>query len=140
MGYLDGRPISNRGGFIRLGNKPSKVTTSDMVIIEKFTTNLYSKEDISLTQLIKKLFKCMKDSDLRRLSPTRVALEEHTKRACYQACFIWKETYHDIDLPNPENWGWFFCYNMYKPRGQQQDCPVTLQKSNNNMFLSEKKL
>ena len=79
-----------------------------MDIIERFTTKLYSKKDISLTQLRKELFKCMKDSDLRRLPPSRVGLQGHTKRACYQAGFIWKETYHDIDLPNPENWDGFF--------------------------------
>ena len=74
------------------------------------------------------MFRCMKDNDLRRLPPSRVPLVDHVKRACYQACFIWQETRYDIDLPDPENWGWGMIDNTYKPRWQQQDCPVKVSK------------
>lgn len=60
--------------FIRLGNEPNEVTMSDMDIIERFITKLYSKKNISLTQLKNEIFKDMKDNDLRRLPPSRVAL------------------------------------------------------------------
>ena len=94
--------------FIRLGNEPGELTNTDMNIIEKFVTKMYTKQNKSLTLLRIELFKYMKDSDLRKLPPSREALEQHTRRACYQAGYVWKKTVRDIVLPNPENWGWVF--------------------------------
>ena len=114
--------------FIRLGNEPGELTNTDMNIIEKFVTKMYTKQNKSLTLLRIELFKYMKDSDLRKLPPSREALEQHTRRACYQAGYVWKETVRDIVLPNPENWGWVLEENVYKPRWQQQNCPISIEK------------
>ena len=77
--------------FIRLGNEPGELTNTDMNIIEKFITKMYTKQNKSLTLLRIELFKYMKDSDIWRLSPSREALEQHTRRACYQAGYVWKK-------------------------------------------------
>ena len=114
--------------FIRLRNEPGKLTNTDMNIIEKFVTKMYTKQNKSLTLLRIELFKYIKDSDLWKLSPSREALEYYTRRACYQAGYVWKETVCDIVLPNPDNWGWVLEETVYKPRWQQQNCPISIEK------------
>ena len=89
--------------FICLGNEPGELTNTDMNITEKFVMKMYTKQNKSLTLLRIELFKYMKDSDLQKLPPSREALEQHTRRACYQAGYVWKDTVFDIVLPNPEN-------------------------------------
>ena len=71
--------------FIRLGSEPGELTNTNMNIIEKFVTKIYTKHNKLLTLLRIELFKYMKDSDLRKLPPSREVLEQHTRRACYQA-------------------------------------------------------
>ena len=48
------------------------------------------------------------DDDLRKLPPSREALLQHTKRACYQAGYLWQECESDLDHPDPKLWGWTF--------------------------------
>ena len=74
--------------LIRLGNKPGELANADMNIIKKFVTKMYTKQNKSLTLLRIELFKYMKDSDFRKLPPSREALEQHTRRACYQAGYV----------------------------------------------------
>ena len=44
--------------------------------------------------------------ELRKLPPSSEPLFQHTKRACYQAGYLWNESFENIDLPDPSNWGW----------------------------------
>ena len=104
--------------FIRLGNEPGELTNTGMNIIKKFVTKMCTEQNKSLTLLRIEFFKYIKDSDLRKLPPSREALEQHPRRACYQAGYVWKETVYDIALPNSENWGWVLEENVYKPRWQ----------------------
>ena len=67
------------------------------------------------------------DSDLWKLPPSRRALEQHTRRACYQAGYVWQESVGDLTIPNPENWQWVFEGNMYQPPWQQEKCPKTIE-------------
>ena len=46
------------------------------------------------------------DNDLLKLPPSREALIHHTKRACYQASYLWTESIDNFDLPDPKSWGW----------------------------------
>ena len=85
--------------FICLGNSPSDVTEADMNVTESLRY-----EDIH------------KFANLRKLPPSRRALEQHPRRACYQAGYVWQESVGDLTLPNPENWRWVFEGNMYQPR------------------------
>ena len=113
--------IQNRSDFdeifIRLENRPSDVTEADMNAIESFVMKMYTKlSKISLTDLRIDMFKSLTDNDLRKLPPSRRALGQHTRRACYQAGYVWQESVGDLTLPNSENWGWIFEGNMYQPR------------------------
>ena len=101
--------IQNRSDFdeifIRLENRPSDVTEADMNAIESFVMKMYTKlSKISLTDLRIDMFKSLTDNDLRKLPPSRRALGQHTRRACYQAGYVWQESVGDLTLPNPENW------------------------------------
>ena len=53
---------------------------------------------IPLTDLRINMFKSLTDNNLRRLSPSRRALEQHFRRACYQTCYTQKESVSDILL------------------------------------------
>ena len=50
------------------------------------------------------MFKSLTENGLRKLPPSRGVLEQHTRRACYQAVYVWQESVGDLTLPNPENW------------------------------------
>ena len=43
------------------------------------------------------------DNDLRKLPPSREALIHHTKRACYQAGCIWRESIDNFGLTDPSH-------------------------------------
>ena len=49
------------------------------------------------------MFKSLTDNDLQTPPPSRRALEQHTRRTCYQAGYVWQESVGDLTLPNPEN-------------------------------------
>ena len=46
------------------------------------------------------------DDDLRKLPPSRELLIHHTKRACYQAGYLWRVSIDNFNLPDPKSWGW----------------------------------
>ena len=75
--------------IIRLGNRPSDVTEADTNAIESFVMKMYIKlSKISLTDLGINMFKSLTENGLRKLPPSRGVLEQHTRRACYQAVYV----------------------------------------------------
>lgn len=90
-----------------LGNKPSDITSEQLDVLERYVLDIYSmKKCETLGQARKEKFQMSSDNDLRKLPPGRDALMQHTKRACYQAGYIWRESFEDFPMPNPELWGW----------------------------------
>ena len=49
------------------------------------------------------MVKPLTDNDLWKLPPSRRALEQHTRRACYQAGYVWQESFSDAALRNRKN-------------------------------------
>ena len=91
--------------FICLRNRPSDMTEADMKAIESFAMKMCTKLSKKLlTDLRIDSFKSLTDNDLRKLPPSRRALEQHTRRAFYQAGYVWQESVGDLTLLNPENW------------------------------------
>ena len=91
--------------FIRLRNRPSDVTEAGMNVIEYFVMKMYTKlSKISSTNLRINMFKSLTDKDLRKLPPSRKTLEQHTRRACYQAGYVCQESVSDLAFLNPKNW------------------------------------
>ena len=45
------------------------------------------------------------DNDFRKFPPSREALVHHTKRAFYQAGYLWRKLIDNFDLPDPKSLG-----------------------------------
>ena len=75
--------------FIRVGKRATDVTEADIMTIENFVITTHTKwSKISLTDLQIDMFKSLTDNNLRKLAPSRAALEQHTRRACYQNDYV----------------------------------------------------
>ena len=94
--------------FKELGNQPQDISSDQMDKIEEFIRLLYAVSESSLGAERLNKFQKSTDDDLRKLPPSREALLQHTKRACYQAGYLWQESESDLDLPDPKLWGWTF--------------------------------
>ena len=93
--------------FSELGNKPSRLSLDPINALEKFVLEIYAVRKVdSLTQARLDKFMMSTDNDLRKLPHSPEALIHHTKRACYQAGYLWGESIDNFDLPNPNSWGW----------------------------------
>ena len=85
--------------FIPTGNRSGNVTEADMNGIENFILKTYTKlSEISLINFGINMFKSLTVNDLRlrKLSPSRRALEQLTREACYQAGYVWQELDSDL--------------------------------------------
>jgi hypothetical protein len=53
---------------------------------------------------------------LENIPPSRDALQEHTKRAVFQAGYVWAQaTVRRPEVPSPEDWGWERGENGWTP-------------------------
>ena len=93
--------------FSELGKKPSRLSLDQINVLETFALEIYAVRKVdSLTQARLHEFMMSTDNDLRKLSPSQEALIHHTKRACYQAGYLWRESIDNFDLPDPKSRGW----------------------------------
>lgn len=100
-------------------SKPVPLGTPEDVIqkLERFIILMYSRtsDDVNVNTARMTLFSKMSRS-IDNIPPTKAALEEHIKRAAYQAGHIWGQTLKPQPLvPNPNDWGWEVSENGYKP-------------------------
>ena len=52
-------------------------------------------------------FKKSTDNDLRHLLPSsKEALCQHIYCASCQAGYLWRQCVEELDIPDPEQWGW----------------------------------
>ena len=116
--------------FKELGNQPEVVSTDQMEKVIGFIYLLYGVAEDSLGAHRVKAFLKSTDDDLRKLPPSRAALEQHVKRSCYQAGYLWQESESDLILPNPTEWGWRFdeASNGFVPRWSSSKSSVDLEK------------
>ena len=78
------------------------------MLIERFTVLLYSQtcplDDVN--QARQALF-AQGNRTIEHIPPTKAALEQHVRRAAYQASHVWDHTSETLqELPSPSNWGW----------------------------------
>ncbi|KAG7153951.1 hypothetical protein Hamer_G027474, partial [Homarus americanus] len=84
---------------------------------ERFIVLFYDRTSTccDVNVLRKKLFS-RKSRSLEHLPPTRAALEQHIKRAAYQAGHIWGQAaIAFVILPSPCDWGWMKSGDELKP-------------------------
>ncbi|KAG0719399.1 hypothetical protein GWK47_007283 [Chionoecetes opilio] len=78
-----------------------------MHTIERFVILLYDRTSTckNIDKARKKLF--AKKNNVQLIPPTKVAQEEHVKRAAYQGGHVWGQTLLPTpELPPPSSWGW----------------------------------
>ena len=98
--------------FLELSSKPSSISSQTMDQIERFVILMYSRT-CSLTRVDearKEFF--AQGRTIENIPPTKAALVQHTKRATYQAGYVWSQALVPLPhLPDPESWGWIFHQN-----------------------------
>ena len=93
--------------FIHMGDQPTNIDPNDIDIIAKYIYNCYgldtssgtSFEALRLHQLLNTPNTC-----LRTLGPSVSAIEQHVRRACIQAWYLWKLSHLELDIPDPTSW------------------------------------
>ena len=75
--------------------------------LERFVVLMYDRtsEATEVNEARKQLF-TQKSRTLENMPPTKAALEQHIKRATYQANIWYKALQPDPQLPSPSDWGW----------------------------------
>ena len=95
--------------FQELSNQPENVTSEQIDILEIFVQRIYYPKKLNLEGLNKERlrhFKRQADTNLRIIPLSKLGLIEHTKRACLQGGWLWRECLHNVLLPDPTLWGW----------------------------------
>ena len=93
--------------LLELAHAPAEISEQCMHIIERFVILIYDRTSTctDVNQARKKLF--AKTSCVKRIPPTRAALEQHVKRAVFQGGHVWGQSLvPDPVLPSPSSWGW----------------------------------
>ena len=102
--------------FSELGKEPNDITSTQIDKLEKYVLDMYDIREDTLTNGRIDRFKMSTDNDIRKLPPCKDALLQYTKRACYQAGFLWREGIYNVQLPDPTSWGWELKSNgLYGP-------------------------
>ena len=96
-------------GFQELSNQLENVTSEQIDILEIFVQRIYYPKKLNLEGLNKEWlrhFKRQADTNLRTIPLSKLGLIEHTKRACLQGGWLWRECLHNVLLLDPTLWGW----------------------------------
>lgn len=94
--------------FLALSDAPPNVPDETFAILERFTVLLYNRTSSlqDINEARHELF-VKKGRGMEDLPPTKDALQQHTKRAVYQAGHIWEQSLNIAPyIPSPGDWGW----------------------------------
>ena len=94
----------------------SDISLPSMALLDRFIVLLHSRtSDINDVNEAKKYLFTQKSRTLENILPTKAALEQHIKRASYQAN-CWNKALHlNPELPNPAEWHWQKDTNGWEP-------------------------
>ena len=94
--------------FARLSNAPSMISSNDMEAIERYVVLLYQRTStLSRVNDARKQLFAFGNRKIENISPTFCALEQHVKRAVYQAGHTWGQSLiREPQVPSPKLWGW----------------------------------
>jgi len=93
--------------FSELLTMPSEVSERSMSLLERFVVLMYDRtsDSMQVNDARKQLF-TQKSRTLENIPPTQAALQQHIKRACYQANCWNQALAKDPQMPEPSDWGW----------------------------------
>lgn len=109
--------------FVKLSNNPSIDTVNEcFATVERFVIIMYDRtSNKECVNSVRKHLFTKKNRQMQNLPPSKAALMEHVKRACYQAGHCWSCALDaNPSLPNPSLWGW------EKTDGKWEPCWSTL--------------
>jgi len=97
---------------------PKLVDQSRIIaVIERFVVLLYDRtSDAECVDVCRKHLFARKGRSMESIPPTRDALVQHVKRACFQVVFIWNTALQSCPtLPSPSEWGWMVDGGKWNP-------------------------
>ncbi|KXJ15587.1 hypothetical protein AC249_AIPGENE10320 [Exaiptasia diaphana] len=103
--------------FLMLAAPPCQISEECMSILERYMVILYDRTcDRSQVNDARKQLFSQKGKSLESIPPTKAALLEHTKRACYQGGHCWGQALtSQPQLPSPQDWGWTQTSDGWQP-------------------------
>lgn len=105
--------------FTALSSQVSPTLPRDvMKQLERYVVLLYCRtsDEETVNQTRMTLF-CTMSRNIDNIPPTQAALEEHTRRAVFQAGHIWGQCLEKHpNVPPPLDWGWEAQDNQFKPK------------------------
>ena len=111
--------------FVTLGRLPQTVSEYHIDVLEYYIKKLYAPNarDVRQSLAVDRLthFQRSTDNDVRKLPMSRPALLEHTRRACFQAGYLWMECVSNVSLPEPTLWGWVRHEGSLIPKWQSNE-------------------
>ena len=91
--------------MLALSHAPREVREDALQMVERFVILMYTTGPVNaltLTRPTQKFF-----ADVKRIPPTKAALEQHVMRAVYQGGHKWGQALLAFPvLPLPTSWGW----------------------------------
>ena len=78
-------------------------------LLEAFVLRVYYPKKLDVSSLGRERFAHFKRHaacNLRQLPLSRPALLEHVNRACIQGGWLWRESLHNVVVPDVTMWGW----------------------------------
>ena len=110
--------------FMYLSNQPTHISQDVIRTVVEYVYRIYvpgaHKLDSFPEKRVHHLTKTAGIS-IRALVPSEAGLLQHIKRACIQAGYLWKLCELEIDIPNPELWGWNGRGESFVPLWQEDD-------------------
>ena len=109
--------------FQELSDQPTTVSSDQLDSIEKFVVEVYypNKKTVKLILKRKEHFTRLADPNLRNIPVSRKGLLEHTRRACLQAGWLWREGKSNVAAQDPTNWGWTKSDGKFVPKWHTLD-------------------
>ena len=103
--------------FVELMATPTSIQDRNFALIERFVMLMFDRTSglHEVNEARQEMF-CQHSRRLEGIPPTRAALEQHVKRACYQAGHVWSQSLvAQPVLPSPSEWGWEKEGDCWKP-------------------------
>jgi hypothetical protein len=103
--------------FRHLSTPQNQVSLEDVHALEQFVIIQYSRTCpfTSVNEARQSIF-AQGTRSIENIPPTKDALEQHIKRAAFQAGQIWGQTLAPLqELPSPSEWGWQQCQEGWRP-------------------------
>lgn len=116
--------------FEVLGNEPMEVHDDQIRVLEKYILSIYFPKieitgDINIDRM--NSFRKIPNGNLRLIPFCRFGLLEHTKRACIQSGWLWRQGLKNLIPPNPIHWGWCRKNEKFVPRWQSGEPSLTVE-------------